>query len=212
MPSYWIPVLIILSYIIGSIPFGALVSLNIAKVDITKRGSGNIGATNVARELGIKWGLITLVLDIIKGFLPAYTFHLYFSDFIHFEIGLAIVSISTLLGHQFSLFKRFKGGKGVATALGIFFAISPIPAIITVAIFVITVYISDYVSLGSLLASWAMPLILLVFGESKIMIIISVSIGIMIFLKHWGNIQRLIKGDERRWRKEMSGQDIKKSV
>jgi glycerol-3-phosphate acyltransferase PlsY len=189
-----------------------LISLNIAKVDITKRGSGNIGATNVARELGIRWGLITLVLDIMKGFLPAYAFYLYFSDFNSFEIGLSIVSLSTLFGHQFSLFQRFRGGKGVATALGIFLAISPISAIISLTIFVITVYISDYVSLGSLLASCAMPLTLMLFGESMIMIVISILIAVMIFLKHRDNIQRLIKGDERRWRKGISRQDIKKSV
>ena len=212
MPAYWIFVLIISSYLIGSVPFGALISLNIAKIDITQRGSGNIGATNVARELGIRWGLITLALDLIKGFLPAYIFNLYFSDFPSFEIGLSIVSMSTLLGHQFSLFQRFRGGKGVATALGIFLAISPISAIITISIFIIIVYISDYVSLGSLLASCAMPLVLLISGAPKIMIIISILIAIMIFFKHGGNIQRLLNGDERRWRKGISCQDIKKSV
>ena len=204
MPSYWIIIVVIFSYLIGAIPFGALISLKIAKIDITKRGSGNIGATNVAREVGLSLGLITLLLDLMKGFVPAYIFSRYFNTASYFEMGLSVVSMSTLLGHQFSIFRRLHGGKGVATALGVFLAISPVPAIITLSLFIIAVYISDYVSMGSLLASAAMPPVLLVCGYPKIIIFTSLLMAIMIFLKHRDNIQRLLNRDERRWRKGTS--------
>ena len=195
---YWI-VIPIIFYIIGSIPFGVLISRCIAEIDITQRGSGNIGATNVARELGIKWGIVTLLLDILKGFIPIFIFYHYLNYYS--GIGLLIACLSIFLGHQFSLFQNFRGGKGVATALGVFIAVSPFSAITAVFIFIFTVYITDIVSLGSMIAACTMPLILFFSIESKYLIIASLIMAALICLKHKDNIQRLLRGEERRWRK-----------
>jgi len=189
----------IVCFFIGSIPFGVLISRRVASIDITQRGSGNIGATNVARELGLKWGLATLALDILKGFSPVYIFSHYFNT--GDETGIFIVCLALLLGHQYSPFQKFRGGKGVATALGIFLAVSPLMALIAVAIFVITVYTSDFVSLGSMVSACAMPLSLLLYHKSGHLVVASLVMAALICLKHGDNIRRLLRGEERRWRK-----------
>lgn len=196
---YWI-LFPVASYIVGSIPFGKLISRWVAGIDITQRGSGNIGATNVAREIGMKWGFLTLVLDVLKGFLPLFLFRLFFPQF---QIGHAIVAISTLVGHQFSLYQRFRGGKGVATALGIFLAISPVSCLIALLFFLLTVYTWTFISLGSMVSASIMPLILILVGKSDPLVIASVITAGLICLKHKDNIQKLVKGEERRWRKRI---------
>ncbi len=187
------------SFLIGAIPFGLLISQSAARIDITRRGSGNVGATNVARELGLKWGILTLALDVSKGFIPVCLFNHYFKS--DFEAGLLIICVSTLLGHQFSPFLRFRGGKGVATALGIFLAVSPIQVIIALFLFIITVYITDYISLGSMIAACSMPLLQLLFAESAGLILASLLMAALICVRHKDNIGRLLRGEERRWRK-----------
>ena len=209
MRLYW-SLIPITSYIIGSIPFGVLISKGIAKIDITQRGSGNTGATNVARELGLRWGFITLLMDLLKGFIPVYITYRYLNSYS--EIGLLVVCISTLLGHQFSPFLGFRGGKGVATAFGIFLALSPVSAVLALLIFLITVYISDFVSLGSMIAAWAMVPILLLFNESSSVIVASLLMAVLICLKHRENITRLLRGEERRWKKDLSRQKLKKPI
>jgi glycerol-3-phosphate acyltransferase PlsY len=189
------------SYLVGSIPFGKLISRRVANIDITQKGSGNIGATNVARELGLKWGILTLILDVLKGFIPTFLFDLFFP---HFEIGLCAVGLFAVIGHQFSLYQRFRGGKGVATALGIYLAIAPIPCIMALALFVLTVYISNYVSLGSLISISTMPLFIIFHGKSATITITSLITAFLICLKHKENIRRLAKGEERGFRKRMS--------
>jgi glycerol-3-phosphate acyltransferase PlsY len=199
MLIYWI-LIIFISYIIGSIPFGVLISSGIAHIDITRRGSGNIGAANVAREVGLKWGLVTLVLDLLKGFVPIYIFYKY----LHHSsgVGVLIVSLSTLIGHQYSVFKRFRGGKGVATSLGIFLFLAPMPAIIALSFFIITVYMTDFISLGSMMAVCSMPLILLLSGGTGYLIFTSLIMAALICFKHRENISRLLRGEERKWRKK----------
>jgi glycerol-3-phosphate acyltransferase PlsY len=186
------------SYIIGSIPFGVLISRGVAQIDITQKGSGNIGATNVTRELGIKWGFLTLVMDILKGFFPVFLCSRIIPDF---GIGLSIVGLAAFIGHQFSLFQRFRGGKGVATVTGIYLAVSPIPVIIALVIFIIVLYKSDFVSLGSMISVSSMPILFILFKESRELIISSLIIAAMICISHKDNIQRLIRGEENRWRK-----------
>jgi glycerol-3-phosphate acyltransferase PlsY len=197
LTSYLIPV-ILASYVIGSIPFGVLVSRKLANTDISRRGSGNIGATNVARELGLKWGLVTLILDLLKGFVPVYLFCQYSDSFPKY--GVLVVCLSPLLGHQFSLFRGFHGGKGVATALGIFLAISPVSAVMSLCAFVLTVYLTDFVSLGSIIGACFLPLILFLFGASAYVILGSMIMCALICIKHKDNICRLVKGKERKWR------------
>ncbi|MEE9613023.1 MAG: glycerol-3-phosphate 1-O-acyltransferase PlsY [Desulfatiglandales bacterium] len=197
--AFWI-LFPVASYVLGSMPFGKLIGQKVARIDITERGSGNIGATNVTREIGIKWGIFTLVLDLLKGFIPVFLFGLFFPDF---ELGQAIVGLSALSGHQFSLFLRFRGGKGVATALGIYLAISPFPCLIALLFFMLTVYLWDFVSLGSMLSALAMPLLLVLFGKSNTLIMASLIMAALVCFKHKDNIQRLIRGEERGWRKKV---------
>jgi glycerol-3-phosphate acyltransferase PlsY len=193
----WI-ILLSTTYLIGSIPFGKLVSRRVADIDITKRRSGNIGATNVARELGLGWGLITLLLDVAKGFLPTYAL---LTLAPHPEWRGAVVGLSALLGHQFSLFLRLRGGKGVATALGVYLAVSPLSCLMSIFAFVVTVYVSGFVSLGSMIGASLMPLWMLILHKSPGIVLCSILMAGLICLKHKDNVKRLMRGNERMWRK-----------
>lgn len=190
----------IAAYIFGSIPFGKLIARKVAHIDITQKGSGNIGATNVARELSVSWGILTLVLDMLKGFVPVILFAcLAPQTGTGHEIGLSIVGLSALLGHQFSIFLRFRGGKGVGTALGIYLAISPLSCLVALLLFILIVYIWDFVSLASMLSAFAVPLLFALFGKTPPLVIGALIAAAIICIRHKENIQRLIKGDERKW-------------
>jgi glycerol-3-phosphate acyltransferase PlsY len=196
---------IVTAYLLGSIPFGKLIAKRVARINITQRGSGNIGATNVARELGITWGLVTLLLDMLKGFLPVFLYaHYILQAEIEYETCLSVIGFSALLGHQFSIFMKFHGGKGVATAIGIYLAISPLACIVAVIVFILTVYTWDFVSLGSILATMVMPVLLAFFGKSQPLVTSSIIVAALICFKHKGNIKRLVKGKERTGRGEIN--------
>lgn len=201
------------AYLFGSIPFGKLIAGKVAHVDITQKGSGNIGATNVARELSIKWGILTLVLDMLKGFVPVVLFAcLAPTAGIGHEIGLSVVGLSALLGHQFSIFLKFRGGKGVGTALGIYLAISPLSCLIALMLFILIVYVWDFISLASMLAACAIPFLFAIFGTTPPLVIGAVIAAALIVMKHKDNIQRLIKGDERKWRNRKSQANNSRSL
>jgi glycerol-3-phosphate acyltransferase PlsY len=190
------------AYLLGSIPFGLLISQKVAKLDITKAGSGNIGAVNVAREVGLKWGIITFLADILKGFIPVIcAYYLLGSSAEINEALKGMIGLAALLGHQFSIYNRFKGGKGVATYLGVFLAISPISCLLCGMIFFILVWIWRYLSLGSIVASLTMPLCLYFMGHPNVIIILSLIISFLVTFKHRENIGRLVRGNERRWQK-----------
>ncbi len=194
---------IVTAYLLGSIPFGKLIAKQVARINITQRGSGNIGATNVARELGITWGLVTLLLDMLKGFLPVFLYaHYILQVGIEFEVCLSAIGLAALLGHQFSIFMRFSGGKGVATAIGIYLVISPLACLMAIIVFILTVYKWDFVSLGSMLAAIVMPVLLALFGKSQPLVTTSIIVAALICFKHKSNIKRLVKGEERKWRGE----------
>ena len=200
-------VVAIAAYITGAIPFGKIIARYVARIDITTRGSGNIGATNVARELGMKWGIITLILDLLKGFIPVVLFsHLFSQTWPTHEIALAGIGICALLGHMFPIFLGFRGGKGVATALGVYLALSPLSCLCSLVLFIIIVAVWDYISLGSILSAAAMPLFLLLFGKPQPLIIGALIMALLICYKHKVNIQDLIRGEERRW-KERKGKE-----
>ncbi|MBN2419846.1 MAG: glycerol-3-phosphate 1-O-acyltransferase PlsY [Deltaproteobacteria bacterium] len=189
---------LILSYIIGAIPFGQIISRNIAGIDITLKGSGNIGATNVAREIGIKWGLLTLLLDLFKGFFPVFITKNYITDVE--SLYLALISLAVLLGHRFSPFLNFSGGKGVAAAFGVFLALSPVSSIVSLCAFIIAVYFSNYISLGSITGAFIMPLTLSLLNKPASLIITAFFTAVLILITHSGNITRIIRGEERKWR------------
>jgi glycerol-3-phosphate acyltransferase PlsY len=195
----------IAAYLFGSIPFGKLIARKVGHIDITQKGSGNIGATNVARELSVKWGILTLILDMLKGFVPVVLFSCLAPQAgIGHEIGLSIVGLSALLGHQFSIFLRFRGGKGVGTALGIYLGISPVSCLLALLLFILIVYIWGFVSLASMLSAFAMPLLFALFGKTPPLVIGALIAAALICIRHKENIQRLIKGDERKWRDRKS--------
>jgi len=191
------------AYLMGAIPFGKGIARVVARVDITQRGSGNIGATNVARELGIKWGIVTLVLDILKGLAPLLVLMRWApppSDAAP-QTALALVGLCALLGHQFSVFMKFKGGKGVATALGVYLAISPTACLAGLAVFLFTVAKWDYISLGSILSSFTVPLVILLMDKPSGVFTAALAMALLITVQHRENIRRLIKGQERKWKK-----------
>jgi glycerol-3-phosphate acyltransferase PlsY len=191
---------IIVSYLVGAIPFGLLLSRT-SGVNIRTAGSGNIGATNVARLLGKKMGTITLLLDISKGFLPIYIASLILKGDPNQDIITALCGAAAVIGHLYPIYLGFKGGKGVATGLGVFLFLAPPALLFSLVLFIIVVKISGFVSLGSLLASASIPFWLYLLDEPGWKLVLSGFIGIMIWWKHNANIKRLLSGTEKRWKK-----------
>lgn len=204
--------LVVFSYVIGSIPFSYLIARIVGKTDIRQVGSGNVGATNVMRNVGKFPGVIALLLDILKGWsvvwmARAMTQHRVWPwpyqggellESRTFWIGLA--ALMAVLGHMFPLWLWFKGGKGVATAGGAFLAIDPIATAATAIVFLIVALLSRYISLGSIVAAASMPLILrFLTHEPFWTIIFSIIIAVAIILKHRENIARLAGGEERKF-------------
>ncbi len=184
-------VILTLSYLLGSVPFGLLIA-RYKKVDIRRHGSGNIGATNVNRALGKGAGILTLVLDCAKGALPvAFALSLTGDDFQAAGAGMA-----AFLGHLFPVFLKFKGGKGVATGLGVFLYATPAATLCCMAVFAITVAASRYVSLGSMLAALSLPLFGYLFHPHAPYWYASGAVAGLIVFKHRENIERLFAGTE----------------
>jgi len=192
---------ILASYLVGAIPFGLLLSLR-SGVDIRSRGSGNIGATNVGRLLGRKLGILTLLADIAKGFLPIFAAARFLPETPQKTLIVALCGAVTVLGHMFPVYLAFKGGKGVATGLGIFLFLAPAGVLVCLAVFVAAVSLSGFVSLGSLLGSLAVIPVLWFMGEPLWKIVLAVFIVVMIWVKHQQNISRLLQGTEKSWRKK----------
>jgi acyl phosphate:glycerol-3-phosphate acyltransferase len=189
------------AYFLGAVPFGKIIARLAAQIDITKKGSKNIGATNVARELGIKWGLLTLALDVFKGLVPTLVFSVcYFKEDISGWTALAAISLCPLLGHQFSIFMGFRGGKGVATALGIYLALSPASCLLGLLVFLLVTMKWDLISLGSLVSAGSIPIFLALFHEPKPVVLVSVIIATLIYFRHGENVVRLVRGEERKWK------------
>jgi len=188
-------------YLLGAIPFGKIIAQVAAKIDITQRGSKNIGATNVARELGLKWGLLTLCLDVLKGLVPVLVFAAASAKGdMASQMALAVVSLCPLLGHQFSVFMGFRGGKGVATALGIYLALSPISCVLGLFVFLLVMLKWDFVSLASMVSAGSIPIFLTLFRQPKPLVLASVIMAALIYFKHGENVLRLVKGEERKWK------------
>lgn len=190
----------IASYLIGAIPFGLLVG-RLAGIDVRKSGSGNIGATNVARLLGKKLGVVTLLLDCLKGFLPIFLASKILPDGPGRDTVVLLCGLLAVVGHMFPVYLRFKGGKGVATGLGVFIFLSPVAMGLTVAVFVATVAITGFVSAGSLAAAGLGPLWLWLLGEPVGAVITGIMISVLIWFKHHENIGRLLRGEEKTWKK-----------
>jgi len=189
------------AYLLGAVPFGKIIARLAAQIDITQRGSKNIGATNVARELGLKWGLLTLALDVLKGLVPILVFSACsFKGDISSQMALAVVSLCPLLGHQFSIFMGFRGGKGVATALGIYLALSPIACVLGLLVFLLVVLKWDFISLGSMVSAGSIPIFLTLFHQPIPVVLASLAMAALIYFRHGENVLRLVRGEERKWK------------
>jgi acyl phosphate:glycerol-3-phosphate acyltransferase len=195
-------VALLLSYLSGSIPFAAIAG-KLRGVDLRKHGSGNLGATNVFRVLGWKIGLAVFIADALKGALPVLMLPARVQSDMSPVVIAILVGVAAITGHVRPLFLGFrKGGKGVATAAGVFFALAPVPMAIAFAVFVAVVLASGYVSLGSLLSAALLPLILLVtLGSGSPLFIVSAVIAAFVFWTHRANIGRLRRGEEHRFGK-----------
>lgn len=181
----------IFSFLLGSIPVGLMVAKS-KGIDIRKRGSGNIGATNVMRTVGKKEALATLAGDILKGVIPVFVAW----QILHDTLMVGIVGLAAIAGHDFSVFLKFKGGKGVATSVGVLAAYSPETAFITVLVWLAVFIVTKISSLSALLAFILLPLNTYLIDNSEGKFLISLIITTLIVIKHRGNIKRLISGEE----------------
>ncbi len=193
--------LLLIAYMMGSIPSAVWIGRLFYGIDVREYGSGNAGATNTFRVLGKKAGFPVLVMDVLKGFFAvklAWLTGTYLpgtQQFINLELGLGLASLN---GHIFPLFAGFRGGKGVATLLGILSAVHPGAALICVGAFIITLMFSQYVSLSSMMAALAFPIsVMFVYHETMPgLTIFSMFVCILVFITHQKNIERLLKREE----------------
>lgn len=196
-------VAVLLAYLLGSIPTSVWAGKTFHGVDVREHGSGNAGATNVIRVLGWKTGVPVLIIDIIKGFLAAMLplfFHLASKESAAMTNLQILTGLTAITGHMFPVFAGFRGGKGVATAAGVVIALHPAVSMVCLGIFMLVFIITGIVSVSSMTAGIAFPVVLLVFFDTPSIIfrIFSVIIAFAILLTHRKNIKRLIKGEEPR--------------
>jgi glycerol-3-phosphate acyltransferase PlsY len=200
-------VAVIGSYLLGSIPFGYLAG-RIAGIDIRTHGSGNVGATNVIRTLGKAYGYPVFVADFLKGLAAVKISTLIGMraqpEWVSSEIFGIAAAIASVIGHSFPIWLSFKGGKGVATSAGALFALAPVAAVIAAAIWILTFLLTRYVSLASVAAATALPLIILIAiwlggGPGRSLFYVSVCLAVVIVWRHRSNLSRLMRGTEPRF-------------
>ena len=202
-----IAAVVIGSYLLGSIPFG-YVAGRIAGLDIRKRGSGNVGATNVIRTLGKGYGYPVFAADFLKGFaavkmstLIAMRLHPEWNSSEMFGI---VAAISSVIGHSFPVWLHFKGGKGVATSAGALFGLAPVAALAGAAVWILTFFVTRYVSVASIAAAAALPVIILIttrlrYTAGKSLFYSSVCLAAVVIWRHRSNLSRLVRGTEARF-------------
>jgi glycerol-3-phosphate acyltransferase PlsY len=189
--------IILAAYLVGAIPSGVVLTRLTGAGDVRSSGSGNIGATNVYRVAGRKLGIMTLLGDILKGVLPV----LLAAKWGRLpEEQVAMVAAAAFLGHCYPVYLKFKGGKGVATALGIFLVLSPLAVLCVVPFFIALVAIWRYISLGSICAAAAVPVLVFWFERSVPLLCATLFIAAMIIWRHRENISRLLSGTENRFK------------
>jgi glycerol-3-phosphate acyltransferase PlsY len=208
--------LIVVSYLVGSVPFAFIIGKLFKGIDVREYGSGNLGSTNAFRVLGIPLGIMVQILDIAKGLtvvllLSTFFYHnLPFRNITPFEditVLKIIAGVSAVLGHTFSVFVGFKGGKGINTAVGMLLSLSPIDVSISAGFFIVILLFSGYVSLGSVVASFIFPVTMFIrenifkveiYGY-KTLIVFSIALSVLLIYNHRSNIKRLLYGNENRF-------------
>jgi len=195
--------LIFLAYLIGSIPTALLISRKFFGIDIRDYGSGNMGATNAFRVMGPKFGTIIMILDILKGMMAVGLFYFlpfYLTNELERTNFMMALGLSAVMGHIFPIFANFKGGKGVATLLGMLIAVQPIVALCCVGVFVLVLYLTRYVSLSSILGAIMLPVsVLWIWNEHELSYrIFALIVAFIVIITHQKNIARLIRGAENR--------------
>jgi glycerol-3-phosphate acyltransferase PlsY len=195
--------ILLLAYLIGSIPTSVWIGKSFFGIDVREHGSKNAGATNAMRILGWKAGLAVLVVDVLKGWIAVNLIHItnfyipQTGDFIEFQLLLGIAAI---LGHIFPVYVGFRGGKGVATLFGLVLAINPEPTLICIGVFIITLVISKYVSLSSMIAGFTFPaMVIFVFKTTTpSLVLFSLIIALLLLFTHQKNIERLLRKEEKK--------------
>ena len=184
-------------YLLGSVPTGLILTKLFSKKDPREIGSKNIGATNIFRTTGKALGVMTLIGDLLKGAIPVWLAIQWGES----DLWIATAGLTPILGHIFPIFLGFKGGKGVATALGIYLVISPIAVLIEFLIFAGIVWKWRFISLGSITCAITIPILIAFFrSDSQAYFILSVIIAALILYRHQSNISRLLQGTENKWK------------
>ncbi len=186
-----------LTFLSGAMPYGLLLC-RARGVDIRQVGSGNIGATNVARALGKRWGLCALLLDLLKGLVPLLILQHLLASHPSRDLILAGAMVAAVMGHMFTPFLGFRGGKGVATGLGVVLAVSPLAGAVGIGLYVGLYAIFRISSVGSLAGSLLAPLLMVLTGVPLPLCVGSLCIALLILAKHHSNIRRLLRGEEHR--------------
>jgi glycerol-3-phosphate acyltransferase PlsY len=206
-------ILIVLSYLIGSFPTAILAGKVLQKIDIRDFGSGNAGATNVFRVLGWRAGVVVLLVDMLKGFIPVFwlTPAIFSSSALVYYQMLA--GIAAIFGHIWTVFAGFRGGKGVGTAAGVFLGLQPIPVLISLILFLIIVSTTRYVSLGSVCGALLLPITLVLkdmftsYTVPNALLVLAILLALLIILTHRENIKRLINGTENKLNFSSTGEE-----
>ncbi|MBE0575475.1 MAG: glycerol-3-phosphate 1-O-acyltransferase PlsY [Desulfuromonadales bacterium] len=188
---------LIIIYLIAAIPSGVILSRLMGSEDVRQKGSGNIGATNVYRVVGKLAGILTLIGDTMKGFLPLLAYKSWLAPT---PTQLGVACAIAIIGHCYPVYLKFRGGKGVATALGIFLVLSPQAVLVVLVVFVITVAASRYISLGSVLAAMSAPLLILMLNHPQPIFLATLFIAMLVIWRHRTNIRRLLDGSENRFK------------
>ena len=207
----YLPILIIVlvAYLLGSIPSSVWIGKIFYGIDVREHGSGNAGTTNTIRILGYKAGIPVFIIDALKGWLAVFLTKIIFGYFPSMEMPeyMPIVSaVAVVLGHIFPVFAGFRGGKGVATLLGVGFGLIPIPALIALAIFMVVLFSFGYVSLASIIATITLPVVtyFFVMPDNILLLILTIAVAIFVPITHRQNIKRLMNGTENKFLKKKS--------
>jgi len=185
-------VIVIINYIIGSIPAAYIAGKVLKGIDIRQYGSGNVGATNALRVLGKGPGIAVFVADVLKGVVGVYLAKAFLTD----PWLIVVASLAVIIGHSYAIFLSFKGGRGVATGAGIILSLSPRVLLLALVLFVIIVVTTKYVSLGSITAAFSIPILMFIFGEPVPIKLLGLTAALFVIYRHKPNIKRLLNGTE----------------